>query len=160
MANPKKTEKQWRKLVSQWERSGLNAGEFAATRGNLHPRTSTWWASKLRRDAREQERTGSGEPPASAHLRRPVGRTRRGHPCLQQVEWIRISWVGIERWEAQVEVMTGKALSIQNRRFDGFVDQGVIVLAADSTGARTDLFGASQRSPSRQVHRQDSTSTV
>ena len=61
MANPKRTEKQWRKLVSQWERSGLSAGEFAATRSNLHPRTLTWWASKLRRDAREQQSATNDE---------------------------------------------------------------------------------------------------
>ena len=71
--------------------------------------------------------------------------------------------VGNPKVEALAEIaeaMTANALSIRNRRYYGFVDEGMILLAADSTGANIDLFGGSQRSPSRLVHRQDSTPTT
>ena len=80
---------------------------------------------------------------------------------------VRVSFVGLSagdvgtpRLAEIVEGMTGNAVAIRNRRFDGFVDQGIVVLAADSGDARIDLSRGSQRSPSRLVHRQDSTSTT
>jgi hypothetical protein len=41
-----------------------------------------------------------------------------------------------------VEAMTDESVRIQNRRFDGFVDQGVVILAVDSMTARIDLWRA------------------
>ena len=39
-----------------------------------------------------------------------------------------------------IESMTGNTLSIRNRRFDGFVDQGMVIIAVDSMTARIDLW--------------------
>ena len=46
-----------------------------------------------------------------------------------------------------LETMTGNALSIRNRRFDGFVDQGMVVVAVDSMDARIDLWRALRDQP-------------
>ena len=61
MAHAKRTRKQWQRLVSQWESSGLSAKAYAAKRSNLNPKTLTWWRSKFRRD--ERETTGSASAP-------------------------------------------------------------------------------------------------
>lgn len=38
---------EWEKHVTEWKRSGLTSGAFAARRG-LNPRTLLWWSSTLR----------------------------------------------------------------------------------------------------------------
>ena len=46
-----------------------------------------------------------------------------------------------------VKVMTGNTLSIRNRRFDGFLDQGMVIAAVDSMDARIDLWRALRDHP-------------
>ena len=65
----------------------------------------------------------------------------------------------VEPLAAIAEAMTANALSIRNRRFDGLVDRGVVILAVDFMDVRIDLFGGSKR-PLSTDHRRDSMSTT
>ena len=62
MPNPRRTRKQWQRLVSELERSGLSPKAFAATRKGVDPGTLGWWRCRLRREAREREREDIAEP--------------------------------------------------------------------------------------------------
>lgn len=42
------SEAEWSRLVAEWKRSGLSAGEFAAQRG-FERSTLYWWSSYLKR---------------------------------------------------------------------------------------------------------------
>ena len=46
----------------------------------------------------------------------------------------------VEALAETIEAMTGNAVTIRNRRFDGFVDRGMVVVAVDSMDARIDLW--------------------
>ena len=46
-----------------------------------------------------------------------------------------------------IEAMTGNAARASNRRFDGLVDSGIVVLAVDSMDARIDLWRALRDQP-------------
>jgi hypothetical protein len=45
---PRRSAKEWKRLVREWERSGLTAGAFASKRG-LRRDTLVWWRWRLRR---------------------------------------------------------------------------------------------------------------
>ena len=58
--------------------------------------------------------------------------------------------IGIPKVEALgeiIEAMTGNAARILNRRFDGFVDSGMVIIAVDSMDARNDLWRALRDQP-------------
>ena len=46
-----------------------------------------------------------------------------------------------------VEAMSGNPVRIRNRRFDGLVDSGIVILAVDSMDARIDLWRALRDQP-------------
>ena len=46
-----------------------------------------------------------------------------------------------------IEAMTGNAARISNRRFDGLVDRGIVIVALDSMDARIDLWRALRDQP-------------
>ena len=46
-----------------------------------------------------------------------------------------------------IEAMAGNQVTIRNRRFDGFVDQGMVIVAVDSMTARIDLWRALRDQP-------------
>lgn len=60
------TREAWRGRVERWQRSGLNAGQFAA-REAVRPQTLLWWRWRLTRDRREAgkptRRTSPAAPP-------------------------------------------------------------------------------------------------
>lgn len=49
------TTAEWSRLVAEWKRSGLPAGEFAAQRG-IGRSTLYWWSSQLKRQRASGER--------------------------------------------------------------------------------------------------------
>ena len=53
----------------------------------------------------------------------------------------------VEALAEMIEVMAGTAVTIRNRRFDGFVDQGMAIIAVDSMDARMDLWRALRDQP-------------
>ena len=53
----------------------------------------------------------------------------------------------VEALAETIEAMTGNALSIRNRRFDGLVDSGMVIIAVDSMDARIDLWRALRDQP-------------
>ena len=58
--------------------------------------------------------------------------------------------VGRPKVEALAEIigaMTGRAPSNRNRRFDGFADQGIVIVAVDAMDARIDLWRALRDQP-------------
>ena len=53
----------------------------------------------------------------------------------------------VEALAETIAAMTGNTLSIRNRRFDGFVDQGMVIIAVDSMDSRIDLWRALRDQP-------------
>ena len=59
---PRRSAKEWKRLVREWERSGLTATAFASRRG-LRRDTLVWWRWRLRRD----EKPKAARPKATKH---------------------------------------------------------------------------------------------
>jgi hypothetical protein len=65
---------EWAKRVERWRDSGLTAAEFAAELG-INPKTLTYWAWTLKREASGRKRVWPSRKPAAARTMAGAGVT-------------------------------------------------------------------------------------
>jgi len=79
MARRRRSREEWSRLVAEWRASGLSQPAFAREKG-LAPTTLSWWACRLKREARSEPRlvavdVAAEEPPAPFRVELSGGRT-------------------------------------------------------------------------------------
>lgn len=76
---------EWAKRVARWRESGLTTAEFATELG-INPKTLTYWAWTLKREARGKKRVWSStKPTAAPSMARAGATTAKAAPAFVEL---------------------------------------------------------------------------